>query len=81
MLSTPAAILLVNPPAVTLARFTGSAEDIAREGWGLLRALGVPAQDIRGMGIQVGCCAVHIPLHASELLVGCALACCLLPRL
>ena len=42
------------PPAVRLARFTASAEDIAGECRTLLRALRVPFGDIRGMGITVG---------------------------
>lgn len=41
--------------AVTLARFTDSAEDIGRECWELLRAARIPFADIRGMGITVRC--------------------------
>lgn len=50
-LGTPC-LCLTAAAAVTLARFTASAEEIGRECRALLRALGVPPTDIRGMGIQ-----------------------------
>lgn len=39
--------------SVTLARFTDAAEEVARCAEGLLRALRVPPDQIRGMGIAV----------------------------
>ena len=39
--------------SVTLPRFTDSAKELGREGRGLLRAVGVPARDIRGVGLTV----------------------------
>jgi hypothetical protein len=37
--------------SVTLPRFTGEAAELGREGRALLRAVGVPACDIRGVGL------------------------------
>ena len=39
--------------SVTLPRFTDSAKDLGREGRSLLRAVGIPARDIRGVGLTV----------------------------
>lgn len=39
--------------SVTLPRFTGEAAELGREGRALLRAVGVPAADIRGVGLTV----------------------------
>ncbi|KAK9844061.1 hypothetical protein WJX81_003182 [Elliptochloris bilobata] len=39
--------------SVTLPRFTDSAKELGREGRALLRAVGVPARDIRGVGLTM----------------------------
>jgi len=38
---------------VTLPRFSSTAAELAREGKALLRAVGVPPCDIRGVGLTV----------------------------
>lgn len=39
--------------SVTLARYVGSAEELCREALGLLEALGVPVEELRGLGLTV----------------------------
>ncbi|KXZ53208.1 hypothetical protein GPECTOR_7g1101 [Gonium pectorale] len=39
--------------SVTLGRFTADAADLRREAMGLLRALGVPPEELRGLGLTV----------------------------
>lgn len=41
---------------ITLSRYTAAAGELARYGRDLLRALHVPPQDIRGIGLSVRCC-------------------------
>jgi DNA repair protein REV1 len=39
--------------SVTCGRWLGSAEEVAREAAGLLSAMGIPAEELRGLGITV----------------------------